>query len=70
MNYMPDVLLLPSKLTAFTKDYNGSVIINPGFLTKGKGGGTFAEMVITAFDRENTEAVKISDKAHIVLKKI
>jgi DNA polymerase alpha subunit B len=42
----PDVLILPSRLGALAKDVNGSVIVNPGQLTKGIGGGSYAQMTI------------------------
>ena len=42
----PDVLILPSKLTPMAKDVMGSLVLNPGQLAKGNGGGTFAEMSV------------------------
>ena len=47
------VLLLPSKLTPFVKDVGGALCINPGTLTKGGGGGTYAMLNIhpLPFDR-------------------
>eukprot|EP01038_Epipyxis_sp_PR26KG_P005777 gene5777-7975_t len=43
----PDVLVIPSKLTPLVKELtNGSLVINPGQLTKGTTGGTFAELSI------------------------
>lgn len=42
----PDVLILPSRLAPLAKDVHGSMLVNPGQLTKGIGGGTYAEMSI------------------------
>jgi len=43
----PDVLILPSKLAPFCSPILGStVVINPGHLTKGTTGGTYATMEI------------------------
>jgi DNA polymerase alpha subunit B len=46
MKVSPDVLILPSKLTPMARDVLGTVVINPGLLTKGVNGGTFAELNI------------------------
>lgn len=53
MPVTPDLLLLPSKLTPFAKDVGGALCINPGTLTKGGGGGTYAMLNIhpLPFDR-------------------
>uniref|UniRef100_V9KK59 DNA polymerase alpha subunit B n=1 Tax=Callorhinchus milii TaxID=7868 RepID=V9KK59_CALMI len=40
----PDVLLVPSELRYFVKDVLGCVCVNPGRLTKGQVGGTFARL--------------------------
>ena len=42
----PDVLISPSRLQHLAKDHNGTLIINPGFLTKMTSGGTYAELTI------------------------
>ena len=42
----PDVLLMPSKLTPFAKELHGSLVVNPGMLTKGSSGGTYADITI------------------------
>lgn len=42
----PDVLILPSRLTLLCKEVMGTLVINPGQLTKGIGGGTYAELAI------------------------
>jgi DNA polymerase alpha subunit B len=42
----PDVLVLPSRLAALAKDVFGTLVVNPGALTRGVGGGTYAQMDI------------------------
>ncbi|EWM28950.1 hypothetical protein Naga_100389g2 [Nannochloropsis gaditana] len=55
MPITPDVLLLPSKLTPFVKDVGGALCINPGTLTKGGGGGTYAMLHIHPLPAERLE---------------
>jgi len=42
----PDVMVLPSRLAALAKDVFGTLVVNPGPLTRGVGGGTYAQMDI------------------------
>lgn len=42
----PDVLILPSRLNPIAKEVFGSLVVNPGALTRGAGGGTFAQLAI------------------------
>lgn len=42
----PDLLILPSKLAPMAKEVNGTVIINPASLAKGRSGGTYADIHI------------------------
>jgi hypothetical protein len=42
----PDVLVLPSRLAALAKEVSGCLVVNPGQLTRGVGGGTFAQLCI------------------------
>jgi DNA polymerase alpha subunit B len=53
MPVSPDVLILPSKLAHMSREVLGTVVVNPGSLTKGTNGGTFAEVAIhpTAEDK-------------------
>jgi DNA polymerase alpha subunit B len=57
MKASPDVLLLPSKLSNMAKDVMGTVVVNPGFLSKGSGGGTFAELVIHPMKHSDLQAM-------------
>lgn len=45
----PDVLIAPSKLTQMARESSGTLVVNPGTLTKGSAGGTYAEMSIHPF---------------------
>eukprot|EP01035_Chromulina_nebulosa_P023539 gene23539-30520_t len=52
MSQSPDVLILPSKLTQMAKEVTGTLVINPGSLTRGNTGGTFAELTIYPLNEE------------------
>lgn len=47
-NVTPDILLLPSELRYFVKNVNGSLVVNPGRLTKHNNGGTFSRIAVHA----------------------
>lgn len=42
----PDILLLPSRLAPLARDVCGTLVVNSGPLTKGVGGGTYADIHI------------------------
>ncbi|GFN97156.1 DNA polymerase alpha subunit b [Plakobranchus ocellatus] len=42
----PHILLLPSDIKAFAKDIEGCCCVNPGRLTTGLAGGTYAQVVV------------------------
>lgn len=46
MRVAPDILITPSKLAPLCKDVNGTLVINPGTITKNSSGGTYAELNI------------------------
>jgi hypothetical protein len=46
----PDVLIIPSKLSALVTDVFGTLVVNPGQLAKGTNGGTFANLTINPLD--------------------
>jgi DNA polymerase alpha subunit B len=59
----PDILIVPSRLTAFASlVLDSTVVVNPGHLTKGSTGGTYAIMDIHPIKRE-----KLDDAADDVL---
>ena len=46
MGATPDVLIIPSKLQHMARDVLGTLVVNPGQLTKGANGGTYADISI------------------------
>jgi len=63
MKVKPDVLLLPSKLNALVRDVNGTLVLNPGQLVKGKSGGTFADLSVHPIDEGALRDASIQGKA-------
>ena len=48
----PDVLILPSKLIPFAKSLpEDAIVVNPGLLTKGNTGGTYAMLEVEPIER-------------------
>jgi hypothetical protein len=75
----PDVLIIPSKLTPFCAPVlESTVVINPGHLTKGTTGGTYATMEIPPIPRTTLdEAVdgvllphNVQDRIQVQVKRI
>jgi DNA polymerase alpha subunit B len=46
MKTSPDILITPSKLAPLARNVLGTLVVNPGTLTKGSNGGTYAELAI------------------------
>ncbi|KAK5993444.1 DNA polymerase alpha subunit B [Cladobotryum mycophilum] len=46
VNVRPDVMLMPSSLPPFAKVVESVLVINPGFLSKRRGPGTYARMTL------------------------
>ncbi|SPQ21510.1 e0ae8b82-f33f-43a0-9e25-185062a33411 [Thermothielavioides terrestris] len=46
VNVRPDVLVVPSALPPFAKVVESVLVINPGYLSKRRGAGTFAKMTL------------------------
>ena len=44
----PDIMLLPSQLRHFVKNVNGSLVVNPGRLTRNSSGGTYSKISVHA----------------------
>ena len=58
MPCQPDILITPSKLAPFARAaLEQTVVVNPGFLTKGETGGTYATIQIHPMKRETLENV-------------
>jgi DNA polymerase alpha subunit B len=75
----PDVLVIPSKLTPFCSSVLGSTIaVNPGHLTKGTTGGTYAIMEIQPLSRDVFDDARdsvelphnVPDRIQVEVKKI
>lgn len=65
MHKSPDILILPSKLTAMARDVNGTLVINPGSLVKGSSAGTFAELHIHPMSEDTIRDALIAGKTSI-----
>lgn len=52
MNASPDILILPSRLKVMAEKVIGTVVVNPGQLSKGSTGGSFAEIAIHPLTEE------------------
>ena len=79
MPFRPDVLVMPSKLTPFCSPIlESTMALNPGHLTKGTTGGTYAIMEIQPMSRDDlddaTDDVElphnIPDRIQVEVKKI
>jgi DNA polymerase alpha subunit B len=46
----PDLIIIPSKLKACTKQVGGTLCVNPGLVTRGKAGGSFSRIVVHQLD--------------------
>jgi len=58
MPCQPDILILPSKLTTFTKNIlNKTVVTNPGHLVRGVMGGTYGIMEVHPMKRDKLESM-------------
>jgi DNA polymerase alpha subunit B len=75
----PDVLIAPSKLTSFACPIlDNTVVVNPGHLTKGTTGGTYAIMEIHPIKRETLDQAgddvqlphASNDRIHVEVKRI
>jgi DNA polymerase alpha subunit B len=52
----PDVLIVPSKLSPFCAPVlENTIVVNPGHLTKGTTGGTYAIMEVSPMSRESLD---------------
>jgi len=61
MPLSPDIMLLPSDLRFFAKNVSGTMVVNPGRLSKFSAGGTYAKLAVHAPRRNDIpeEARKI-----------
>ena len=65
MGKTPDVLILPSKLAPLARNVHGSLVVNPGLMTRGAHGGTYATLNIHPMDQDKLRdmALKTPDDA-------
>ncbi|XP_038078609.1 DNA polymerase alpha subunit B-like [Patiria miniata] len=66
MDVTPDVFISPSDLRWFIKEACGCLSINPGRLTRGQVGGTYAKLVITPSQDSKTAGVTVRSAAQIL----
>jgi hypothetical protein len=57
-------LLLPSKLAVLAKEVFGTLVVNPGPLSRGVGGGTFADMTVHPFKESDLRSSLVSGAMH------
>eukprot|EP00026_Physarum_polycephalum_P003504 Phypoly_transcript_03517.p1 GENE.Phypoly_transcript_03517~~Phypoly_transcript_03517.p1 ORF type:complete len:684 (+),score=166.84 Phypoly_transcript_03517:196-2052(+) len=79
--YAPDLLIVPSDLQHFIKNVNDTICINPGRLSRGKTGGTYAKVTVFPQKREEgdkegeeekkqSEAVRVSHRTKVEIVRI
>ncbi|KAI2623372.1 DNA polymerase alpha, subunit B [Hypoxylon sp. NC1633] len=76
VNVRPDVMVIPSALPPFAKVVESVLVINPGYLSKRRGAGTFARMTLSPpklTDEESSSEMvshKIFERARVEITKI
>ncbi|KJR89097.1 DNA polymerase alpha subunit B [Sporothrix schenckii 1099-18] len=78
VNVRPDVLIVPSTLPPFAKVVESVLMINPGYLSRRRGAGTYARMTLYAPEDKSASADgeatmvghKIFDRARVEITKI
>ena len=63
MKTKPDVLILSSIFNPIAIEMDKVVVVNPGRLTKGLNGGTFARMVINPLDEDVIKEAREDDSS-------
>lgn len=66
----PHIFVCPSRLRFFVKEVEGAVCINPGLLTSGQVGGTYARLVIKDPGAAANEKKNIADKTAVEIVRI
>ncbi|KAK0719632.1 DNA polymerase subunit alpha B [Lasiosphaeris hirsuta] len=69
LSVRPDILVLPSSLPAFAKVVESVLVINPGYLSKRRGAGTYARMTLYPPDLSQIEATPGGMMAHKVFER-
>lgn len=78
VNVRPDVLITPSTLPPFAKVVESVLVINPGYLSRRRGAGTYARMTLYAAEDKSEQAGgeaamvghKIFERARVEITKI
>ncbi|TDZ68491.1 DNA polymerase alpha subunit B [Colletotrichum sidae] len=74
VNVRPDVLIVPSFLPPFAKVVESVLVINPGYLSKRRGAGTYARLTLFPAKVEDTQSAMVShgifDRARVEIKRI
>ncbi|KAK0739318.1 DNA polymerase alpha subunit B N-terminal-domain-containing protein [Apiosordaria backusii] len=76
VNVRPDVLVVPSSLPPFAKVVESVLVINPGYLSKRRGAGTYAKMTVYPPDLSKQEqtggmlAHKIFERARVEITRV
>lgn len=68
MKVSPDILIMPSKLAHLVADVSGTLYVNPGFLTKGVNGGSFAELHVHPISEKELRDAHIEGKTEVLHK--
>ncbi|KAI6090944.1 DNA polymerase alpha, subunit B [Hypoxylon rubiginosum] len=69
VNVRPDVVVLPSALPPFAKVVESVLVINPGYLSKRRGAGTYARMTLFPLKLEDEEVGNEGRIGHQVFKR-
>ncbi|KAK3358940.1 DNA polymerase alpha subunit B N-terminal-domain-containing protein [Lasiosphaeria hispida] len=69
LNIRPDILVLPSSLPPFAKVVESVLVINPGYLSKRRGAGTYARMTLYPPDLSQGDAAAGGMLAHKVFER-
>ncbi|KAI4868265.1 DNA polymerase alpha, subunit B [Hypoxylon rubiginosum] len=69
VNVRPDVMIMPSALPPFARVVESVLVINPGYLSKRRGAGTYARMTLFPLKLEDEEVGSEGRIGHQVFKR-
>ncbi|KAJ2453453.1 DNA-directed DNA polymerase alpha subunit pol12 [Coemansia sp. RSA 2336] len=61
----PDILIVPSQLRQFARVHENVVLLNPGHLSKGLSGGTFAKLAVRAAKSSETPSTMLGTSSRL-----
>ncbi|OAA74082.1 DNA polymerase alpha/primase associated subunit [Cordyceps fumosorosea ARSEF 2679] len=72
VNVRPDVMLTPSALPPFAKVVESVLVINPGYLSKRRGAGTYARMTLhpPKIEGDGLQSHRVFDRAKVEIVRI